>query len=151
MADQLDKLLAMLSSDFEGERANAAGMIAKMAKAENKTIPELVRSGGGRVEYVERIVYRDQIVYRDRVKVVYRDRYVEKSSHPADIKPRKPGMLNGLRWAAQYPEHLTAWEFEFASNVPGKVDYDDDLTTWQEQSARSIIRKVLRKESDPII
>ena len=39
--DRLIKLLGMLSSDFENERATAAAMITRMAREKKLTIPEL--------------------------------------------------------------------------------------------------------------
>ena len=63
MADnrsRLEKLLGMLGSDHDGERAAAALMIANMAKKEGKTIADLCLSGKERIVYVDKIVYRDR-------------------------------------------------------------------------------------------
>lgn len=59
MSERLRKLLGMLGSDYDGERANAAKMIADMAKKEGKTVADFVMS--------------PQIIYRDREKIVYRE------------------------------------------------------------------------------
>ena len=57
--DRLTKLLGMLGSDFDGERADAARMIANMAKEANKSVADFVMGGGA-----PQIIYREKIVAR---------------------------------------------------------------------------------------
>lgn len=56
---KIEKLIGMLASDFDGERAVAAKKIAEIAKAEKKTVTELFASIYGRTVYQDRVVYRD--------------------------------------------------------------------------------------------
>lgn len=130
---KLAALLNMLSSDFDGERANAARMIANMAKANGKTVADFVMS--------------PQTIYRDRIveKTVYRDRPEPKA------KPNDEGLVAGLRWAKDFPEHLSGFEVEFIASVLASAWDDYDLSYKQEKVARRIIAKVKAYEGDPLV
>lgn len=134
---KLVSLLNMLASDNDGERANAARMIARMAAADNKTVSDFVMTGGPpRTVYVDRVV--EKTVYKDR---------------PAPPKPPgegRPGrdILDNLKYAATFPEHLSGWDLEFISSVLFSCWDDDDLTSKQEKAARRIIHKVRIGEGD---
>ena len=149
---KLAALLNMLSSDFDGERANAARMIANMAKANGKTVADFVMS--------------PQTIYRDRIveKTVYRDRPEPKAKpsyddedlrryrpHPGAkrTKPNDEGLVAGLRWAKDFPEHLSGFEVEFIASVLASAWDDYDLSYKQEKVARRIIAKVKAYEGDP--
>lgn len=158
---KLAALLNMLASDFDGERANAAAMIARMAKAEGKTVSEFVMS--------------PQTIYRDRIveKTVYRDRPESGQQHrrPRDerfyddedlrsyrphpgakrTKPNDEGLVAGLRWARDFPEHLSGFEVEFIASVLATAWDDYDLSWKQEKVARRIIAKVKAYEGEPLI
>ena len=151
---KLAALLNMLSSDFDGERANAARMIANMAKANGKTVADFVMS--------------PQTIYRDRIveKTVYRDRPEPKAKpsyddedlrryrpHPGAkrTKPNDEGLVAGLRWAKDFPEHLSGFEVEFIASVLATAWDDYDLTYKQEKVARRIIAKVKAYEGEPLI
>ena len=150
---KLAALLNMLSSDFDGERANAARMIANMAKANGKTVADFVMS--------------PQTIYRDRIveKTVYRDRPEPKAKpsyddedlrryrpHPGAkrTKPNDEGLVAGLRWAKDFPEHLSGFEVEFIASVLASAWDDYDLSYKQEKVARRIIAKVKAYEGDPL-
>ena len=151
---KLAALLNMLSSDFDGERANAARMIANMAKANGKTVADFVMS--------------PQTIYRDRIveKTVYRDRPEPKAKpsyddedlrryrpHPGSkgSKPRGDSLLAGLRWAKDFPERLSGFEVEFIDSVLTRCWDDTDLSYKQEKVARRIIAKVKAYEGDPLV
>ena len=151
---KLAALLNMLSSDFDGERANAARMIANMAKANGKTVADFVMS--------------PQTIYRDRIveKTVYRDRPEPKAKpsyddedlrryrpHPGAkrTKPNDEGLVAGLRWAKDFPEHLSGFEVEFIASVLASAWDDYDLSYMQEKVARRIIAKVKAYEGDPLV
>ena len=151
---KLAALLNMLSSDFDGERANAARMIANMAKANGKTVADFVMS--------------PQTIYRDRIveKTVYRDRPEPKAKpsyddedlrryrpHPGAkrTKPNDEGLVAGLRWAKDFPEHLSGFEVEFIASVLASAWDDYDLSYKQEKVARRIIAKVKAYEGDPSV
>lgn len=170
--ERLAKLLGMLGSDFDGERANAARMIAAMAKEANKGVADFVMGGGGS----ERIVYRDRVetVYRDRPcpvcaqrqhKTSYeRDRTDDTGFYTEDDlrnyrKPKpeqkthsaKRPLLAGLRHARDFPEHLSGFEAEFIDDCLAKYHYDYELSDKQAKVARRIIAKVNAYEGDPLI
>lgn len=154
---KLAALLNMLASDYDGERANAAAMIARMAKAEGKTVSEFVMS--------------PQTIYRDRIveKTVYRDRPEPSGRragesfddedlrryrpHPGAkrTKPNDEGLVAGLRWAKDFPEHLSGFEVEFIASVLATAWDDYDLSYKQEKVARRIIAKVKAYEGEPLI
>lgn len=151
---KLAALLNMLSSDFDGERANAARMIANMAKANGKTVADFVMS--------------PQTIYRDRIveKTVYRDRPEPKAKpsyddedlrryrpHPGAnrTKPNDEGLVAGLRWANGFPEHLSGFEVEFIASVLASAWDDYDLSYKQGNVARRIIAKVKACEGDPLV
>lgn len=128
---KLAALLNMLASDNDGERANAARMIANMAAKDNKTVSDFVMTGGPPT-----VIYRDRIVE----KTVYKDR----PSPPKPPGEGRPGreILDNLKYAATFPEHLSGWDVEFLSSVLFSCWDDDDLTHKQEKAARRIIQKV---------
>lgn len=151
--ERLAKLLGMLGSDFDGERANAAAMIAKMAKDAKKTVAELVMGGGGGHP---QIVYRDRIIYRDRIveKIVFRDR-PGRNAYDADFKAglksskSNKGIIDRLRAVLHDTNlDLTSFEIQFIDNVLERYESDDDLTEKQKRVARRIIDKVF---GDPLI
>jgi hypothetical protein len=98
MADRgrVEKLVGMLGSSFDGERANAAGMLQKMADADKVSLLELLSRtlGSGasppqiiyRDRVVEKPVYVEKVVYKDRI--IYRDAPREDNSRPSYV-PRK--------------------------------------------------------------
>lgn len=125
---KLAALLNMLASDNDGERANAARMIARMAAADNKTVSDFVMTGGP-----------PQVIYRDRIveKTVYRDR---------PDKPEKPSgkgeIMENLRYVRQFEEHLSPWDIEFIESILHTCWSDFDLSHRQEKAARRIIHRV---------
>ncbi len=167
--DRLADLLNMLASDNDGERANAARMIAAMAKKEGKLVSDFVRSGG--------VIYRDRVVER----TVYRDRPVDDLKRawtrpdPDDLRgedfrrpwgnpfrdaprskqKRKPfgdtTILDGLRWASDFPEHLNAFEMDFVSDILMKHSNDYELSPAQERTAEKIILKVKGCEGESLV
>lgn len=150
--ERLAKLLGMLGSDYDGERATAAAMIAKMAKEAKMGVAEFVMQGGA-----------PQIIYRDRIveKTVYRDRYNYNTSFTDDdVRPgtrRKPkpppkeGLIAGLRWAQDFTEHLNGFEQEWIEDILRKCQYDFDLSDKQAKVARRIIAKVKAFEGEPLV
>ncbi len=160
--DRLVKLLGMLGSYFDGERATAARMIADMAKKEGKGVADYVMGGG-----IPQVIYRDRIVE----KTVYRDRPVREAppepkrdyQWDADDLRRyrrarryKPAggaqdIIAGLRWASNFPEHLESTEFEFVHDILRKHSFDDELTSAQEKWAKRIIAKVKACEGESLI
>lgn len=158
---KLAALLNMLASDFDGERANAAAMIARMAKAEGKTVSDFVMSPQTiyRDRIVEKTVYRDrpetgQQQRRPREERFYDDDDLRRyRPHPGAkrTKPNDDGLVAGLRWARDFPEHLTGFEVEFIASVLASAWDDYDLSWKQEKVAKRIIAKVKSYEGEPLI
>lgn len=134
---KLAALLNMLASEFDGERANAARMIARMAAEQKKTVAEFVMSGG------ERIIYREKTVYRDRPEDDLRTYRPAREPYQKRQKPRDTeDLINQLRWASQYREHLNDFELDFLDDILMRSLGEWDLTYKQEKVARRIIAKV---------
>lgn len=159
---KLAALLNMLASEFDGERANAAAMIARMAKAEGKTVSDFVMSPQTiyRDRIVEKTVYRDrpetgqQQQRRPREERFYDDDDLRRyRPHPGAkrTKPNDEGLVAGLRWARDFPEHLTGFEVEFIASVLASAWDDYDLSWKQEKVAKRIIAKVKSYEGEPLI
>jgi hypothetical protein len=120
---RLEKLLGMLGSSFDGERANAARMIQAMAEKAGLTIAELIYGASGR-----------------KKKQPWSG---EKSSAPP---PRQNPILKALHDISGDIEDLdfvlTEWECQFASDVAKRYAYDYELSEKQIVVAEKIIRKV---------
>jgi hypothetical protein len=167
--ERLAKLLGMLGSDFDGERATAAAMIAKMAKEAKMGVAEFVMQGGGpqiiyRDRIVEKTVYRDRPTADDhmrnyrreyddfsrRARSTFTDDDVRQTGKRKAKPPPKDGLIDGLRWAQHHPEHLSGFEVEFIDDML-RHGYDDDDLSWkQAKVARRIIAKV-KVHEDPLI
>ena len=160
---KLVALLNMLSSDFDGERANAARMIANMAKKEGKTVADFVMS--------PQVIYREKTVYKDRPgsegfsphddyqrarkKPSYDDDDLRRyRPHPGSSGARRGRgsnpILDKLREARDRPEVLTGWEMEFIESVLAQCFSDEDLTYRQERAARKIMTK-MDLYDDPLV
>lgn len=119
--ERLEKLLGMLGSAFEGERASAALLLSNMAKAEKLSIVDLCKRELGGVRPTSTI----------------------------RVEPRKPSRRQG--WGEDYllgelrnlrvSKDLTAWERQFIASVLSKYDSDEELSDAQRRSAEEIITK----------
>lgn len=127
-----DKLLGMLSSNFDGERATASAMLAKMAASYKMTIPEVCQAGA---------------------------RSSASSSTSSGPRPGpgpspgpKPGpkdpnapdneMLMMLRKVIDHHLDLvTTWEEEFLENVTDRYYRDADLSPKQTHVAMRILER----------
>lgn len=128
---RLEKLVGMLGSAFDGERANAARMIQQMAERERKTIIELIFG-----------------------------KQAPKGSRPDKPQARKPQGKTRTILAAlaeiiatedEWEFTLTAWECQFARDVSSRYGHDYELSEKQIQVAERIIEKVelTRERSRP--
>lgn len=120
---RLRKLLGMLGSSFDGERANAAQMIANMAQKKKLTITELIYGPA--------------------------QKRTEQTKPPPGWREHKQqgtAILQALakiaRNAAEYEFTLTDWECRFASDVSERYSDDGALSDKQIAAARRIIAKV---------
>ncbi len=126
-ADRIFKLLAMLTSSFDGERATAGAMIAKMARELKLTVPELVQAA----------TLQDQPQPQPKQQTRQSPTYDDDAINP---------LISGLRRIlADTPEFLTILETNFIKSVLSRHRYDSSLSDRQVESAGKIIRKAERK------
>lgn len=126
---RLEKLLGMLGSSFDGERANAARMIAVMAEAKKITINELIAmahlpaSGQQQTKLPP-----PQEDFTDVNKV--------------------DDLLRMLKRIADEPARaarvLTAWEIQFATDVSARYMHDYELSEKQLVVTEKILQKAAR-------
>jgi len=124
------KLIGMLGSAFDGERANAAGMLSKMAEARKMTLNELIEAAYGAVH----------------------------SKTPPPPPPPEPAdtftdidqandLLRMLQRIADRPDIaervLTAWEIQFSTDVAGRYERDYELSEKQ----LNVVQRILVKAS----
>ncbi len=134
--NRIIKLIGMLGSAFDGERANAAAMLSKMAEARKMTLNELLEAAHGATS---------------------------KSGHtppppPPPPKPEPPpdtftdidqadDLLRMLGRIAERPDIaarvLTAWEIQFSTDVAGRYDRDYELSEKQ----LNVVQRILTKAS----
>jgi hypothetical protein len=126
---RLEKLLGMLGSSFDGERANAARMISAMAEKRRLTVVELIY--GARAQEYQGLQQQKP-----------------RPEHPNNdprAKVISDTMLKALAKIADNPERyefvLTDWELRFAVDVSARYSRDYELTPKQ----LAIVEKILRK------
>ena len=138
---KLKKLLGMLGSAFDGERANAARMIQAMAEKKSLTIVELIYASG-----------RQKTT---RPQKADRKPSPEDSSWPPDWSPDQlnkvlPALQEIAASRREDPEFvLTEWEYQFASDVAKRYSCDYELSVKQMQVAQKIIQKVESARAAP--
>ena len=126
---RLEKLLGMLGSSFDGERANAARMIAAMAEAKKITINELIAMA----------------------HLPSSGQQLTKPAPPQDVftdVDKADDLLRMLKRIAERPalaaRVLTAWEIQFATDVSARYEHDYELSEKQLVVAEKILHKAAR-------
>lgn len=126
---RLQKLIGMLGSAFDNEKAIAARKIGEMAEKYKMTISELIHAGMGPVQQPP-------------------------PPPPPPPPPQDDGfshdvsnpLLSGLELVSKKYQHmLTDWERNFAGDVSKRYDADYDLSERQVACAEKIIRKVMAR------
>jgi hypothetical protein len=124
---RLAKLLGMLGSSFDGERANAARMISALAERHRLTIVEMVL---GAQQY-------------SRMEEPPRPKARQEKA-----KSRSNPILTALRNIAaecdDWEFTLTEWECQFARDVSERYEADYQLSDKQMVICERIIKKVER-------
>lgn len=128
---RLEKLLGMLGSSFDGERATAAALIQRMAEAKKLTINELIAKA-------------------------HMPAGNQRQHSPPPPPPPEPDftdidkaddLLKMLCRIAEKPDIaarvLTPWEINFSTDVSARYSHDYDLSEKQ----LVIVEKILRKAS----
>jgi hypothetical protein len=121
---RLEKLLGMLGSSFDGERANAARMIAAMAEKKKLTIVDLVYGGSSA---------RPQPQPR-------------KSTQTNKSRAMIQALSDIAADSDQFEFVLTEWECQFATDVSSRYAYDYELSEKQIVIVERILKKVGRTE-----
>jgi hypothetical protein len=121
---KLEKLLGMLGSSFDGERANAARMIAAMAEKKRLTIIELIY-GSAPARAASR-----------RATKTWKPRDDLHDTILQRLRDITSGDMSDLEFV------LTQWECDFATDVVKRYSFDYELTEKQIVVAEKIVRKV---------
>jgi hypothetical protein len=125
---RLQKLLGMLGSSFDGERANAARMIADMARKRKLTITELIYGPAPQRHETKPPPGWREHSQESKVDVILR-------------------ALAGItKNADDYEFILTNWECQFASDVSKRYLHDYELSEKQLAVAQRIVAKVEARE-----
>ena len=127
------KLLGMLGSSFDGQRANAARIITAMAEAKKITINELIAmahqpASGSRQQQAKSPPPEPDSDFSDVDKI---DNLLRILKRIAD-KPALAGRV------------LTAWEVKLATDVSARYAHDYELSEKQLVITEKILRKVSR-------
>jgi hypothetical protein len=130
---RLEKLLGMLGSSFDGERATAAAMIQRMAEAKKLTISELIA-----------LAHAPTVDDRGTRSFGFPPPPPEPDFTDID---KADDLLKMLRRVAEKPDIaarvLTPWEINFSTDVSSRYAHDYDLSEKQ----LVIVEKILRKAS----
>ena len=126
---RLEKLLGMLGSSFDGERANAARMIAAMAEAKKVTINELIAMAHLPASSQQQT--KPPPPQDDFTNVDQADDLLRMLKRIAD-KPARAARV------------LTAWEIQFATDVSARYMHDYELSEKQLVVTEKILQKAAR-------
>jgi hypothetical protein len=126
---RLEKLLGMLGSSFDGERANAARMIAAMAEAKKLTINELIA-----------LAHTSASSHQHHAPPPPQDDFTDVD--------KADDLLRMLKKIADKPalaaRVLTDWEIQFATDVSARYAHDYELSEKQLVVTEKILRKAAR-------
>jgi hypothetical protein len=131
--NRLLKLIGMLGSAFDGERANAAAMITKLAESKKLTINELIS-----------LAYESASQPHNK----------QRPPPPPEPEPetftdvnQADDLLRMLKRIADRPDIaervLTAWEIQFSTDVAGRYERDYELSDKQ----LNVVQRILTKAS----
>ena len=132
--NRLLKLIGMLGSAFDGERANAAAMMSKMAEAKKLTLNELIA-----------------LAYEPASSAYSKPKPPPPPPEP-DPEPftdihQADDLLRMLQRIADRPDIaervLTAWEIQFSTDVAGRYERDYELSDKQ----LNVVQRILTKAS----
>ena len=134
---RVSKLVGMLASDYEGERANAAAMLTKMAKSAGVSLDELFQQAYG----------TSPSSLHSMPGMAYPKPTEPTQRQPArrTAEPRKTGVK---RWSnAEKVEflvklnNLTAWERDFIESISERHEDGSQLTARQ----RNVLSEMWKK------
>ena len=148
---RLEKLLGMLDSSFDGERATAARMISDMAIKQKLTIVELIygpqqssRQQSSAQQQWEK--QRQEANQRREREQRNQSEYARAQQQRQQRQQHADKILKALSEIAKnsdaYEFVLTNWECQFASDVSQRYTHDYELSEKQLNVAQRIVAKV---------
>ena len=120
------KLLGMLGSAFDGERANATNILQRMAEARKMTLTELIAQAYGSASSAPPPPPPPDFEDVDKADDLLR--MLQQIADKRDIAARV----------------LTPWEINFATDVAGRYSHDYDLSEKQLVVVQKILLKAKR-------
>jgi len=137
--DEADKKLAakivgLLTSDHDGERAAAGAKLTEIAKRNKMSLAELMAAVYGRHTYTSQPPPRNDPPPRQS--------YSYKPKPPPTEKMAKLQKISDRQDMAS--RVLSSWELDFALDVAGRYDNDGELSEKQTAIVDKILRKVER-------
>ena len=130
--NRLIKLIGMLGSAFDGERANAAAMMSKMAEAKKLTLNELIALAYEAPASAPRKPPPEpEPAYSEFTNVDQADDLLRMLQRIAD----RPDIAERV---------LTAWEIQFSSDVASRYERDYELSEKQLNVVQRILTKAVR-------
>jgi hypothetical protein len=145
---RLEKLLGMLGSSFDGERATAARMISDMAVRQKLTIVELIygpqqSTRQSSAQEQRRKQWQEENQRREREQQQQRE---QQQRQQQQRQQHADKILKALSEIAKnsdaYEFVLTNWECQFASDVSQRYTHDYELSAKQLNVAQRIVAKV---------
>ncbi len=137
--DRLSKLVGMLGSSFDGERANAARLIQAMADKYKLTVDGLMKAAYSGGNSSSQNKYHNDPPWREAEPEKPKPK--PKKPKPAGLMP--DDMLEALRECLDMPT-LTPWEQQFAADVSDRYDRDYQLSEKQLVIIERILEKAVK-------
>lgn len=125
--ERLRKLLGMLGSEFDGERASAALLISQMAKKEQLSIVELIERDLGKGT-------------KPKTRQMFREATSDPTAGWSNWDFIDAPILNQLR-KLRVSHDLSDWERRFIADILFRHNSDDQLSDDQREKASQIIDK----------
>jgi hypothetical protein len=135
--NRLEKLLGMLGSSFDGERANAARMIQALAEKNKMTINEMV---------AKVMIGTAPPSPKTSKGPTWTDVSPTPKRHTTSGAVLGNDLLFGLETALE-SNALTDWERSFAEDVSARYERDYELSEKQIKVIEKIILKAARSQS----
>lgn len=154
MADNrplLEKLVGMLGSEHNGEpdgnAINALRKIKQIAKAENKSLADLLMTGKAQIIYQDRVVYRDRDPARPHPKPNHSEGFHSGRGSGFDWEEMaRRAAQNEANRRRREREEAEAAAADSRQRYAGAFD-DAEMTDEQREAARA--RRKARKEGGP--
>lgn len=135
---RLEKLVGLLGSEFDGERATAAGMIARMAREHKLSMAELLLRP---VKVIERVEVMREAPRQEKPRASQRKPCNTADEPPEGFDTFLEALAAGME---EFPGAMTPWERDFAADIVNRYGDRDD---WLSEKQRAVIDRILAKFS----